>query len=186
MTKLANAARLDDLYKMVAYTYSDKNMSRSVEATFAHFVEVCGMLTIHDRRKKREGLDATDVICKALGWYVPLLAKLGVKSVEELVFRKFPNVCPYCRLAPHEDAPCKLVQGTDRTVNHPEVERLYRENWPKRPATLNEWQQMFQRIYPRSLDERGRSSIGLLEELGELAEAVRVSHVHPQYFLGEA
>ena len=42
------------------------------------------MLTIHDRRKKREGLDATDVICKALGWYFPLLAKLGVKSVEEL------------------------------------------------------------------------------------------------------
>ena len=35
MTKLANAPRLDDLYKMVAYTYSDKNMSRSVEATFA-------------------------------------------------------------------------------------------------------------------------------------------------------
>ena len=26
MTKLANAPRLDDLYKMVAYTYSDKNI----------------------------------------------------------------------------------------------------------------------------------------------------------------
>jgi hypothetical protein len=45
---------------------------------------------------------------------------------------------------------------------------------------------MFQSIYPRSLEERGRSTIGLFEELGELAEAVRVFEVHPKYFLGEA
>jgi NTP pyrophosphatase (non-canonical NTP hydrolase) len=45
---------------------------------------------------------------------------------------------------------------------------------------------MFQSIYPRNLEEHGRSTIGLLEELGELAEAVRVFEVHPKYFLGEA
>jgi hypothetical protein len=60
---------LDDLYMMVAHIYSDKNVSRTATATFAHFVEVCGMLTIHDRRKKREGIDVTDALCKALGWY---------------------------------------------------------------------------------------------------------------------
>ncbi len=47
--------RLDDLYKMVAYIYGDKLSNRSSAATFAHLVEVCGMLTIHDRNKKREG-----------------------------------------------------------------------------------------------------------------------------------
>ena len=45
---------------------------------------------------------------------------------------------------------------------------------------------MFQEIYPRSLDEHGRSTIGLLEELGEAAEAVRVFEQHPKYFFGEA
>jgi hypothetical protein len=83
--------RLDELYKMVAYIYADKNLIRTSTATFAHFVEVCGMLTIHYRKKKREAITVTDALCKALGWYFPLLAKFGIRSVEELVFRKFPG-----------------------------------------------------------------------------------------------
>jgi len=53
---------------------------------------------------------------------------------------------------------------------------------------LNEWQQMFDRIYPRDVAHlgTGRSTLGLLEELGELAEAVRVFDRHPKYFAGEA
>jgi NTP pyrophosphatase (non-canonical NTP hydrolase) len=177
---------LDELYQMVAFIYSDKNINRTASATFAHFVEVCGMLTIHDRKKRREGIEVTDALCKALGWYFPLLAKMRVRSVEELVFRKFPKVCPYCRSAPHVEVQCKLVKGTNPTVNHQEVERYFSMNWPHRPKTLDQWQIMFQEIYPRSLDEHGRSTIGLLEELGELSEAVRVFEQHPKYFLGEA
>jgi NTP pyrophosphatase (non-canonical NTP hydrolase) len=45
---------------------------------------------------------------------------------------------------------------------------------------------MFNKIYPRNVVDTGRSSLGLMEELGELAEAVRVFDAHPQYFLGEA
>jgi hypothetical protein len=178
--------RLDDLYKMVAHIYSDKNVTRTATATFAHFVEVCGMLTIHDRRKKREGIDVTDALCKALGWYFPLLAKFRIRSVEELVFRKFPRVCPYCRSAPHNESQCKLIHGTHTTVDHAAVAQHFSSNWPTRPAGLDDWQAMFQSIYPRSVEDRGRSTIGLLEELGELAEAVRVFEVHPKYFLGEA
>jgi len=178
--------RLDDLYKMTAYIYADKLSSRSSSATFAHLVEVCGMLTIHDRKKKREGLDVTDALCKSLGWYFPLLAKFKVKSVEELIYRKFPGVCPYCREAPHQEMKCKQVKGTAPTLNHAELAEIYRRNWSSRPSTLNAWQQMFDRIYPRQLTDQGRSTVGLLEELGELAEAVRVGDAHPKYFLGEA
>ncbi len=178
--------RLDQLYKMTAHIYGDRNSARSKEATFAHFVEVCGMLTIHDRRKKRENLTIADALCKALGWYFPLLAKLRISSVEALLFRKFPGVCPYCREAPHNEAKCKLVKGTDSTVSHSEVTDIFDRNWKTRPSSLDEWQAMFNRIYPRHLNENGRSTIGLLEELGELAESVRVFDAHPHYFLGEA
>jgi hypothetical protein len=177
---------LDELYRMVAYIYGDKNLNRTSTATFTHFVEVCGMLTIHDRKKKREGVDVTDALCKALGWYFPLLAKMKIRSVEELVFRKFPNVCPYCRSAPHNEVQCKLVKGTQPTVDHSALEDLFKKNWNNRPKTLDQWQGMFQNIYPRQLEEHGRSTIGLLEELGEAAEAVRVFEQHPRYFLGEA
>ncbi len=178
--------RLDDLYKMTAHIYADRNSVRSKEATFAHFVETCGMLTLHDRRKKRESFGITDALCKSLGWYFPLMSKLKIKSVESLIFRKFPGVCPYCREAPHNEGKCKLVKGTASTVDHSSLIEIYDRDWNNRPKTLDEWQEMFSKIYPRNLNESGRSTIGLMEELGELAEAIRVFDSHPHYFLGEA
>src|ERR1700685_260000 len=183
---MAEGLRLDDLYKMAAHIYSEQNAQRSVSATFSHFVEVCGMLTIHDRKKKREDVTVVDALCKALGWYFPLLAKLRVRSVEEIIFRKYPYACPYCRLAPHQDAQCKVVRGTDRTVNHTALKEAYLRNASRRPAGLHAWQKMFQDIYPRDTEDRGRSTIGLFEELGELAEAIRVFERHPGYCAGEA
>ncbi len=179
---------LDDLYLMVSSIYSEQNAQRPPSATFTHFVEVCGMLTIHDRKKTREGLEVTDVLCKSLGWFFPLLAKFRVSSLEDLVFRKFPYACPYCRECPHKDSVCKTVLGTKRTVDHVAVQAKHAENSGRRPQSLNEWQRMFDRIYPRETKDlgSGHSTVGLLEELGELAEAVRVFDKHPKYFAGEA
>ena len=187
-TAARTALSLDDLYKMVAYIYSEQNAHRPASATFAHFVEVCGMLTVHSRSKKREGVTFLDSFCKALGWYFPLLAKFKVSSVEEIVFRKYPGVCPYCRLRPHQDYACKTTQGTARTVNHVALRDEYEKNASKRPPGILEWQSMFQQVYPRTIDDAraARSTLGLFEELGELAEAIRVFDRYPKYFAGEA
>lgn len=178
--------RLDDLYRMTAFIYHDANLGRSREATLLHFVEVCGMLTMLDRKKKRDRTDMAGALSKALGWYFPLLAKMGVGSVERLIFTKYPGVCPYCRKAPHVESECKLVKGTDRVLSHEQVRALTSRHWDGRPAGLDDWQAMFGRIYPRTLNAAGFSTIALLEELGELAEAVRVFDRYPHYFYGEA
>jgi NTP pyrophosphatase (non-canonical NTP hydrolase) len=78
------------------------------------------------------------------------------------------------------------VRGTASTVDHQQLADYFTKNWSTRPVGLDQWQQMFQDIYPRSVTDLGRSTVGLLEELGELAEAVRVFEQHPMYFLGEA
>ncbi len=57
---------LDELYHMISHIYSEQNAQRSSTVTFAHFVEVCGMLTIHDRRKKREQASVEAALCKSL------------------------------------------------------------------------------------------------------------------------
>jgi NTP pyrophosphatase (non-canonical NTP hydrolase) len=179
--------RLDDLYRMVAHIYGQQNEERSLSTTFTHFVEVCGMLTIHDRPRVRNGIDVETALCKALGWYFPLMAKLKVDSVEELVFRKYPYACPYCRLVPHDDIKCKTIKGVEKTVNHEALRAKYNENKDRRPSSLDDWQRMFQAIYPRQVhDQPGRSTSGLFEELGELAEAIRVFDRHPKFFVGEA
>src|SRR5207244_2580842 len=128
---------LDDLYLMVSYIFSERNAERPASVTFAHFVEVCGMLSLHERAKKKEGLSIDAALCKALGWFLSLMAKFQVRSVEELVFRKYPYVCPYCRKAPHKDAECKTVKGTRKTVNHAAVLDYYNSNAPRRPKGLN-------------------------------------------------
>jgi NTP pyrophosphatase (non-canonical NTP hydrolase) len=173
---------------MIAHIYSEQNAHRPASATFTHFVEVCGMLTVHSRNKKREGVTFVEALCKALGWYFPLMAKFKVTSVEEIVFRKYPSVCPYCRLKPHQDLACKTTRGTSKTVDHAALRQARAANAAVRPRTLNDWQRMFAEIYPRSMDDArsGRSTLGLFEELGELAEAVRVFDRYPKYFAGEA
>jgi hypothetical protein len=179
--------RLDDIYRMTSFIYHDANLGRSREATLLHFVEVCGMLTLLDRKKKRDRVDVPGALCKALGWYFPLLAKMGVESVERLLFTKYPKVCPYCRKSPHIEQQCKLIKGTEGVLSHELVRQLTDDNWESRPTGLNDWQRMFEDIYPRSLNSAGGFSIiALLEELGELAEAVRVFDRYPHYFYGEA
>jgi nucleoside phosphorylase/NTP pyrophosphatase (non-canonical NTP hydrolase) len=177
---------LDDIYHMLAHIYSDKNVERPVTVTLAHFIEVCGMLTTHAKEKNREEFSIEDALCKTLGWYFPLLAKFKVRSVQELIYRKYPNVCPYCRLEIHEEKKCKQIRGTHATVDHGALRGAYNRNKNIMPVSLNEWQEMFARIYPRSLKGRDWSVNSLFEELGELAEAIRVFETHPKYFAGEA
>jgi NTP pyrophosphatase (non-canonical NTP hydrolase) len=183
---MAVGPSLDEIYRMTAYIYSEQNAQRATSATFAHFVEVCGILSMRARKKKREGVTFEDAICKALGWYFPLMAKFKVRSVEELIFRKYPYACPYCRECPHMDENCKTVIGTQQSVNHTSLREKYIHNRTLRPHGINDWQKMFHKVYPRSPDDSSRSVVGLFEELGELAEAVRVFDRHPKYFIGEA
>src|SRR5687767_2854547 len=177
---------VDDLEHMVAYIYNQRNAETVPTAAFAHSVEVCGALTSYDRGKDRGTLTTTNVLCKALGWFFPLMAKFRVSSVAELIYRKYPFCCPYCLHREHQEKACKSIRGVERTLNHAGLRREFERNASIRPVTLDEWQGMFQTIYQRQSTDVARSSLGLFEEIGELAEAVRVFERHPKYFAGEA
>src|SRR5205814_1965860 len=57
----------------------------------------------------------------------------------------------------------------------------------KRPKSLAAWQQMFAEIYHPAQTEDFHLVFGrFIEELGELAEAIRVGPVVPGYYLSEA
>lgn len=173
---------------MTAFIFSEQNDGRSRESTFNHFVEVCGMLSSIEGNKPRGEIDINDALCKSLAWFFPLIAKFGVASLESLIYRKYPGVCPYCRRSPHSDVHCKSVLGLRPGVlNHDELKRKATDTFDRRPRSLDQWQAMFNDVYPRTVsDSRGRNSLGLMEELGELAEAIRVFERQPRYFVGEA
>lgn len=184
MNHLHDYFELDDVYKMVAYIYHEKNEKRDREATFCHLIEASGILAAQCSKEKPDLNEVTSSLCRVLGWFFPLLARARVRSAEELIFRKFPRVCPYCRKSPHDPGSCKLNPREE--IDYEELRELFNSNWGTKPRGLDAWQAMFQSIYPRGPDIKSPSPSRLFHELGELAEALRVIDVYPNYFLSEA
>jgi NTP pyrophosphatase (non-canonical NTP hydrolase) len=98
-----------------------------------------------------------------------------------MLWAKFPGVCSYCLEAPHSDKCTSLGISPDW-----QRLRVAGAGLPK-PSSFGAWQRMFRDIYPETRNyPAGRVYAHLAEEMGELAEAVRVFEVVPAFFLNEA
>src|SRR5205807_4051616 len=102
-----------------------------------------------------------------------------------VVWRKFPGVCPYCEEASHADDLCRERKSRGDGPDWQSLaDRAARAAPPERPS---EWLRMFRTIYPIHQGEMyGPTFARLSEELGELGEAVRLFEDEPNYFLSEA
>lgn len=100
---------------------------------------------------------------------------------------EFPRACPYCLKQPHDNDLCRERKAASGSPDWPTLKQLGKNNETARPKSLAEWQGMFSEIYPISSVEDYPATIGrFTEELGELAEALRVWPIEPGYFLSEA
>jgi pyrimidine deaminase RibD-like protein/NTP pyrophosphatase (non-canonical NTP hydrolase) len=184
---LAAAGRraLDQWYASLNSTYFHRNFDRRPSDICLHLVEVIGGMSLLASDKTKPGVDKNAQVQKALAWWFALCGKVGVRSVESMVWDKFPRVCPYCQHSMHVQEEC-----AERKAAHPGpqwdvLQALGRR--AERPTTLGGWQRMFNDIYPVNQgDQFGPPFARLYEELAELAEAVRVFPSVPGYFLSEA
>lgn len=172
---------LDQWYVSINAIYFARNFHRDADSVLAHLVEVSGGLGGLVSGKK---VHATEQIAKVIAWWMALCGKIGVKSVENMLWAKFPSVCPYCLLPRHEDVDCRVAKEKSREPNWNRLKELATENASQRPRTISEWQLMFRAIY--QVREPQFALAKLTEELGELAEAVRARQIKPGYFLNEA
>lgn len=186
-----SARDIDDWYKTVNYIYGDRNFYRDAMAIFAHLTEVIGGLSQLASEKKKARPDGTplrpeEFMPKALAWWFALCGKLGVSSVGSLLWLKFPGVCPYCQKEmDHDTSACQKKKRDLPGPRWPELRRL--GTLRKRPGSLGEWQRMFRQIYkPHHKPDFQSTFARLTEELGELAESLRVFPAAPGYFLSEA
>jgi NTP pyrophosphatase (non-canonical NTP hydrolase) len=176
---------LDEWYRVLNRIYWNKNYDRDRMAIFAHLVETIGSLSLLASEKKKPGIEPESYVVKSIAWWLALCGKMGVKSVEDLLWDKFPGVCAYCHKSPHQDDIC-----TEHKYAHPgpqwdTLAELGKRN--ARPKSVGDWQLMFSAIYPAHQTDLYATSFGRLTvEMGELAEAVRVFPSHPGYFLSEA
>ena len=172
---------LDAWYQTLNRIYWRQNLARSPAELFGHLVEMIGGISLLETEKKKPGADPRAFVLKSIAWWLALCGRLRVNSVEEMIWAKFPGVCPYCQRAPH----IKTCKSEGEFPKWEELRAIGSAS--QRPQSLGSWQRMFSGIYPTTRTAPlGRIYAHLSEELGELAEAVRVFDVAPGLFLNEA
>ena len=135
--------------------------------------------------KRKPGTPPEGYLPKALAWWFALCGKLGTVSVSELLWLKFPGICPYCQREEHDSTVCGLRKKQSAGPPWSELREIGKRK--KRPSRLGEWQRMFRRMYkPHHKAEFEATFARLSEELGELSAAVRVFPAAPGYFLSDA
>lgn len=176
---------LDQWYVALNATYFHRNFERRASDICLHLIEVIGGMSLLASEKSKPGVDKHAQIQKAMAWWFSLCGKVGVRSVEAMLWDKFPGVCSYCQRARHNQEECAERKAAHPRPDWNQLAALGKQASP--PTTLGGWQRMFNEIYPAEQnDQYGTTFARLYEELAELAEAVHVFPSVPGYFLSEA
>ena len=177
--------RLDDWYIVVNRINWNRNFHLRPAELLTHLVEVVGGLSCVASGKRKPGIDPNAHVAKATAWWLALCGKVGLKSVEDMLWDKFPGVCAYCHQSKCLGEECGEMKAQTPGPQWETLAEIGKSR--QRPQRLGEWQRMFGSIYSsQQVDSLGAIFGRLTEELGELAEAVRVFPAEPGYFLSEA
>lgn len=177
---------LDDWYKLINSIYLEANFYRDSDSILIHLYEILGGVATLTMGKKKLKVSVDAFLAKAIGWWLSLCGKVGIRSVEEMIWAKYPYICPYCQSAEHIPAQCK-GSGRSNDIDWKALRDKADSNRRKKPRTVIEWQRMFHKIYGSDeIDRRMDIQAHIMEEMGELAEAVRFLPVNHLHFMNEA
>jgi TIR domain len=186
-TQLNGERSLDEWYAAINRIYWRKNAARQRAEVFSHLVEVAGGISLLASEKKKKAVTGESFIPKTLAWWFAVCGSVHIRSVSDVLWGKFPGVCPYCHEKPCDSDICPQKKLSRLGPDWEALAALGRKNSAERPSSLGGWQRMFAKIY--RTDPAASFAAGfarLMEEIGELAEAVRVYTVVPGYVLSEA
>lgn len=178
---------IDEWFRSINVMYWNRNFNRTPTEIFAHLVEVVGGLSLLASQKKKIGVKPETFIAKAVAWWMALCGRLGVASVSDLIWAKFPGVCAYCLQRPHDTDVCSEYKRDRPGPDWKRLAEFGKQSSDDRPRSLGDWQKMFSLIYKvQQTEDYGLNFGRLTEELGELAETLRIFQAAPRYFLSEA
>ena len=91
--------------------YLDRNFNRDASSIFTHLVEIVGSLSLLATEKTKPAVDPERYIPKALAWWMALCGKVGVRSVEDMLWGKISRGL---QLLPHESCTsnCTVSRGS--------------------------------------------------------------------------
>jgi len=93
-------------------------------------------------------------------WFISIMNQLHI-DIESQIWKRFPYVCSYCG-----SCPCSCREKGIKERQNISIDES------KRPKTLEEFQDMFGKIYPAEKRTIEHAGIHLAEEAGEFSEAL--------------
>lgn len=96
----------------------------------------------------------------SFSWFTSMINQLHI-GIEDEIWKRFPYLCSYCATCPCSCKEKRLERRQKVFVNE-----------KKRPKTLEEFQNMFNKIYPAEKRTIEHSGVHLAEEVGEFSEAI--------------
>lgn len=164
---------LDDMVTYINEIYEQSNSERDFTDIILMFFEDIGRCFQLTTRKRED--EVVQMLPSMFKWFCTLYSKSDNKSVQvsDMLWLKFPNICPYCK-----DKTCSCKVGKE-ILDIAYISKISEQNKKDKPKNLNDWQNHFQKIYPRNMENS--SYVGnvshLAEELAELSEAYRKSYL---------
>ena len=141
--------------------YGPKNNRHySVWDTLAN-IDRFSMRALKGIRKGDNNKTKTNLLI-TLSWFMSFLNQLHI-DLEEKTWVRFPYLCSYCGNCP---CLCKKIKVQKR--------KTVKIDNKLKPKTLEDFQRMFQKIYPQESRTLEHAGIHLAEEMGELSEAFHV------------
>jgi len=96
----------------------------------------------------------------AFSWFMSIMNQLHIDT-EKQIWQRFPYLCSYCG-----SCPCSCKE------KHIDKRQGVLADENKRPKTLEEFQAMFEKIYPAESRTLEHAGVHLAEEAGEFSEAL--------------
>ena len=172
---------LNDYISMFEKSYEPiQNVERDFYHVLARIIEAIANCSQDINKLNETGVAKN--LPKIFSWYCSLVYKAGIEDIDNAIWKKFPNCCPYCL-----KSPCSCVLGKKSLEDNSAQLKERAKAEKQRPHSLDAWQTTFASIYPREPQMFNLTSnfLHLIEELGETAEAYRVHYFFPQVLESE-
>jgi diguanylate cyclase (GGDEF)-like protein len=172
---------LNDWNQMFYDIYYPKNFARGPYPLLIHVFEVFGGLGTSFAKAPVNVSAIREYVPKCFAWYCGLARQMQILDLQNMLWSKYPGVCAYCR---QKVCNCQLKHDD---LDIAALFKTSSETRSQMPKTLNEWLRMFNNIYgPRNCQMQPAQLLTkVLEELGELCEAVRIAPYQPMNLMNE-
>lgn len=155
---------LDDWQRMFAYIYDEKDKrDYTLADILLHIQEEAAK--IDEGIRKEDGSEIRNAVPHLFCWILSFCNMAGIDA-EQAIWAKYPAICPYC----NREENCMCITEDEKP------HQWFRNEGGRMPASLDDWQEMFQRIYGRINKTTWVIQVWLHvhEELGELSREFRL------------